>query len=551
MQVLETIVEMLKREGVEFLACYPATPLIDAAAAGGIRTIVCRQERVGVGIADAYSRVNNGKRFGVFCMQYGPGSENAYPGVASAYSDSSPVLVLPLGHNRDRANVFPHFSSYRGFAGITKYIEDIKLAKQTPDVMRRAFSFLKNGRYGPVMIEIPVDLAMEDIGRATIDYKPVPVTRPAGNPEEIEKAVNQLLKADCPIFFVGQGVLYAEATEELKELAEFLQIPVLTTLEGKSAFPENHPLSCGAGCVTAGRHFRHFMKKADVLLAIGTSLSIHGGGMTVLIPPGKKIIQVTNDWKDINKDHLVDLPIMGDAKLVLGQMLKLVKQRMDGKPKKDDSVVKEITRYREEWMNEWMPKLTSDAVPMSPYRVIWEFMKVVNPDNAIVTHDSGSPRDQIVPFYKSTLPRTYLGWGKSHALGSGLGFIMGAKIARPDRFCVNFMGDAAFGMTGLDFETAVRSNIPITTCVFNNSIMACEKTTLTTSHEKYGTRFIGGDYSAIGKALGGVGERINDPQEIGAAVKRAQQLNSQGKAVLLEFITSEETAYSERAEFLF
>ena len=141
MQVLETIVEMLKREGVEFLACYPATPLIDAAAAGGIRTIVCRQERVGVGIADAYSRVNNGKRFGVFCMQYGPGSENAYPGVASAYSDSSPVLVLPLGHNRDRANVFPHFSSYRGFAGITKYIEDIKLAKQTPDVMRRAFQF--------------------------------------------------------------------------------------------------------------------------------------------------------------------------------------------------------------------------------------------------------------------------------------------------------------------------------------------------------------------------------------------------------------------------
>ncbi|MDA4130112.1 MAG: thiamine pyrophosphate-dependent enzyme, partial [Thaumarchaeota archaeon] len=206
---------------------------------------------------------------------------------------------------------------------------------------------------------------------------------------------------------------------------------------------------------------------------------------------------------------------------------------------------------REEWMNEWMPKLTSNEVPMSPYRVIWEFMKVVDPNNAIVTHDSGSPRDQIVPFYKSGVPRTYIGWGKSHALGSGLGFIMGAKLAKPERFCVNFMGDAAFGMTGLDFETAVRSKIPITTCVFNNSIMACEKTTLTTSHEKYGTRFIGGDYAGIGKDLGGVAERVKDPQEIGPAVKRAQQQNSQGKAVLIEFITSEETAYSERAEFLF
>ena len=243
---------------------------------------------------------------------------------------------------------------------------------------------------------------------------------------------------------------------------------------------------------------------------------------------------------------------MGDAKLVLGQMLKLVKQRMDGKPKKDDSVVKEITRYREEWMSEWMPKLTSDAIPMSPYRVIWEFMKVVNPDNAIVTHDSGSPRDQIVPilqvgrFRAPTLDGANL---MRWAAASDSSWE--AKLAKPDRFCVNFMGDAAFGMTGLDFETAVRSNIPITTCVFNNSIMACEKTTLTTSHEKYGSRFIGGDYAGIGKGLGGAAESVKDPQEIGAAIRRAQQWNSQGKAVLLEFITSEETAYSERAEFLF
>ena len=152
--------------------------------------------------------------------------------------------------------------------------------------------------------------------------------------------------------------------------------------------------------------------------------------------------------------------------------------------RRDGGVAGEIAQVREEWLKEWMPKLTSDEVPLNPYRVMWDFMHTVDAQRAIVTHDSGSPRDQLMPFYRATAPRSYLGWGKSHALGTGLGLIMGAKLAAPNKFCVNFMGDAAFGMTGLDFETAVRTGIPITTIVLNNSAMAIERHALVVSHDK-------------------------------------------------------------------
>jgi acetolactate synthase-1/2/3 large subunit len=203
---------------------------------------------------------------------------------------------------------------------------------------------------------------------------------------------------------------------------------------------------------------------------------------------------------------------------------------------------------REAWLEQWMPKLTSNEVPLNPYRVMWEFINSIDPNETIVTHDSGSPRNQLVPFYRATKPRGYLGWGKSHSLGSGLGLIMGAKLAAPDKFCVNFMGDAAFGMTGLDFETAARSGIPILTIVLNNSSMAVETHSMAASHARFKTRDLGGNYAELGKALGGYAEKIEQPDDIAGAIRRAKRATEEGRAALLEFITSEETAYSRNAE---
>ena len=546
MKVVDAIAEILTREGVEFLSTYPTTPIIDAAAAVGIRPVLCRQERVGVGIADGFTRTTNGRRTGVFAMQYGPGAENAFPGVATAYSDSVPVLILPLGHQRDRAQVFPLFSSARTYASVTKSVETLNQPDQVSEVMRRAFTLLRMGRPGPVMVEIPADVALEEVSEAALAYRAVKATCPSGNPRDVEAAARALVQAKRPMIVAGQGVLYAEASADLVELAELLDAPVMTTLEGKSAFPEDHPLSLGTGGggVMSGPVFQ-LLPKADVLFGIGTSFTRHG--MATNLPPGGKvIIHATNDERDLGKNYAVDHPILGDAKLVLRQFVDAVKDlTRAGKPR-DGAARNEVENARDAWLAEWRPKLTSDEVPITPYRVIHDFMQTIDARDAIVTHDSGSPRNQLVPFYRATAPRSYMGWGKSHALGTGLGLIMGAKMAAPDKFCVNFMGDAAFGKTGLDFETAVRCGIPITTVVLNNSAMAIERHALVVSHDRYRTRDIGGNYADLGRAMGGYAERVEKPSDIVPALERARKMNQDGKAVLLEFVTSEEIAFSHR-----
>ena len=542
MRVIDVVVEILKREGVEFLSCYPTTPIIDAAAEAELRPIVCRQERVGVGIADGYSRVTNGRRFGVFAMQYGPGAENAFSGVATAFSDSVPILLIPTAPPNDRAGLVPYFSSVRGYAPVTKWVEQINLARRVPEIMRRAISLLRTGRPGPVMLEIPWDVAREEV--ELFDYQPVKTTCAAGNPRDVDEAIRVLIEARSPIIHAGQGVLYAEAWAELVELAELLKVPVMTTMLGKSAFPEDHPLSLGTGYRIMTKPAFHFLGKADVVFGIGCSFSRHH--QSAQIPPGKVIIHATNDERDINRTYAASYPIVGDARLVLRQCIEAAKDRLGSQGQRGKSTVaEEIKKVKEEWLVEWMPRLTSDEVPINPYRVIWELMHTVDPRQAIVTHDSGSPRDQMAPFYSALSPRGYLGWGKSHALGTGLGLIMGAKLAQPDKVAINIMGDAAFGMVGLDFETAVRNKIPIITIVLNNFAMAVETTHMVASQERYSARDIGGNYADMGRAMGGYAERVERPVEIVPAIQRAIKVNKEeGRPALLEFITSEETAVS-------
>jgi len=543
MRVTDVIVKILKREGVNHLSCYPTTSLIEAAADADIRPIVCRQERAGIGIADGFARVTNGRTPSAFAMQYGPGAENAFPGIATAFSDSTPMLLLPLGHPRDRDRVFPNFSSVRTYESVTKSVEQISTPERTVDAMRRAIAATRIGRPGPAMVEIPVDVAAMEVDAAMVDaYQPVKTARSEADPDDIDRAAKVLLDAERPIIIAGAGVLYAEATEELRTLAEFLQIPVMTTMEGKSAISERrHPLALGAGHGTMSAMILQFLRDADVVLAIGTSMTRHG--MVTPVPAGKTIIHATNDPIDLYKGYHADFPVLGDAKLVLSQFIGCCKDLLGDKPRQND-VAQRIAAIRDDWHQAWMNKLASDEVPINPYRVIWELMQTVDPADAIVTHDAGNPRFEIMPFYESDTPRSYIGWGKSHQLGTGLGLTIGAKLAAPDKFCINFMGDAAFGMTGLDFETAVRADLPICTIVLKNSTMAVEMKHMERSHEKYRTRDVGGDYADIARALGGWSEVVEDPAEIGPAILRARKATEDGRAALLEMRTSDEQARS-------
>ena len=208
------------------------------------------------------------------------------------------------------------------------------------------------------------------------------------------------------------------------------------------------------------------------------------------------------------------------------------------------NVSSEISGIRTEWLSAWTAILNSDEVPINTYRVIGELERTLDKENSIVTHDAGAPRDTIMPFYTATVPHSYIGWGKTTHLGFGIPLMIGAKLAKPDRFCLNFMGDGAFGMSGLDIETSVRAGAPITTIVLNNRGMATYPSGYPTANELFGTTQMTGDYAKIAEGMGAVGITVTQPSEVAAALMRAQQLNADGKTVLLDIHTNMEARRS-------
>jgi acetolactate synthase-1/2/3 large subunit len=539
MKVGQAVAEIMKREGIEILCGYPVNHLLEFAAAADIRPVIVRQERIGLHMADAISRVTSGRKIGAFCMQHGPGTENAYGGVAQAYSESVPMLVIPQGYPRRIANIEPNYNAVREMRGVSKFAEPVNIPAELSNIMRRAMSNIRNGRSGPAIVEIPTDIWNEEIGE--LDYTPVGIHKYGPDPVDVRKAAAAILKAKRPVIYAGTGVQWAEAWPELREFAELLGAPVTTSLGGKSSFPENHPLSLGSGGNAVPKPVHHFVQNADLIIGIGCSFTETNFG--IKFPKGKAFIHATLDPNHLNKDIVSSVGLVGDAKLTLaaliGELRQSIKTNRDAK-----DVVAEIVAVREEWMAEWSPRLRSNESPLSPYRVIWELMNTVDVKNTIITHDAGSPRDQISPFWVSTEPMSYIGWGKTTQLGMGLGLAMGAKLAKPDKLCINLWGDAAIGFTGMDFETCVRERIPILSILLNNFSMAIELKVMPISTEKYRSTDISGDYAAMARAFGGYGERVTQPGDIKAAILRGIEQTQAGKPALLEFITAKETRVS-------
>ena len=542
MKAAAVVADILKREGVQFLIGYPVNPIIEAAAEADIRTIIVRQERVGLHMADAVSRISSGDRIGVFAMQHGPGTENAFGGVAQAFGDSVPIVVLPAGYNRRLMNVPPNFNSFLNYQHVTKSCEQVVMADAVPAAMRRAFTQVKNGRPRPVLVELPTDLLQEEVPDGWA-YAPTPRLRSAPDPKDVARVAAALVAAERPVIYAGQGVHYAKAWTQLRELAELLESPVTTSLQGKSAFPENHALSLGSGGRSISKALHHFLTNADLIFGIGCSFATTNYG--VAMPKGKKIAHATLDPTDINKDVPAQLALVGDAALTLDALLEEVRDRLKGGPRgRAAAVAQEIKQLKADWLAQWMPRLTADTAPLSPYRVIWDLMHTVDVANTIITHDAGSPRDQISPFWEPTAPLTYIGWGKTTQLGYGLGLAMGAKLAAPEKLCVNVWGDAAIGFTGMDFETAVRERIPILSILLNNFSMAIELKIMKTATEKYRSTDISGNYADFAKALGGYGERVTKPGDIVGAIKRGIAKTREGTPTLLEFITEKAVDFS-------
>ena len=543
MDTTQAVARILKIEGVEWISCFPSNQLIEAVAQEGIRTVMFRHERGAVMAADGYSRVNDRNKFGVIITQGGPGAENSMGGIAQAFADNVPILYLPGGPSIGEYAVRPSFSPVRTYQSVSTYGEVITKPDQVANVMRRAFHHLRNGRPGPVIVETPSDVGLQEVPEAALNYKPPKRSLQVPAAGDIKDAVTELLNAKKPVIWSGMGVLLSGATEALREFAELTEIPVYCTMPGKSSFDERHPLSVGSGSGATTLPARQWLQESDVLLAIGSSMTRTHYGQP--IPDGKVIIHNAESIEDINKDFSVDIGLPGDAKLTLEAMIEEATSQLGENGRKGKTqVATDIAKLKKTWMDEWTPLLNSDEEPINTYRVIGDMVKAMDLENSIVTHDAGAPRDSIMPFYPGTVPHSYIGWGKTTHLGFGIPLMIGAKIAKPDKFCLNFMGDGAFGMSGLDIETSARAGAPITTVVLNNGGMSTYPGGYPTAREQFGTTEMTGDYAKIAEGMGAVGITVVKPSEMIPALEQAQQLNADGRAVLLDVHTNMESRRS-------
>ncbi|OGO04806.1 MAG: hypothetical protein A2Y73_02105, partial [Chloroflexi bacterium RBG_13_56_8] len=460
------LARILKAEGVEWVSTFPVCGVNNSLGKEGIPLLMMREERYAVAVADAFSRVTGRKKIGVCTVMGGvnaAGLQVAYGAIGQAFEDSSSVLCIsdgvPLGESGNS-----HYDITLGFAAVTKWIGHIDQPHRVPEFMRRAFTHLRTGRPGPVLLTIPRGVCVAEYDDEKYPYIPVKGWKVAPDPDDVKAAIKTLLAAKRPLLFVGEGIFYGDATDELLQFAELAQVPVMTTLKGKSAFPENHPLSVGV----RGELANHFLTECDLVFAIGSSLSPGRFSTAIPHPNDKTIIQCTVDELDINKSYQVNQAIIGDAKFTLKALIENLSSQTGGGRKKDQELLDEIQGLKKQLMAKYLPAMESDEKPINPYRVYGDLMKTIDLNNSMVTHDSGNTRDQTATIYEGRIPRGYMGWGNVSTLGFGLALAAGTKLAYPTRQCVNITGDAGVSYMMGNFESMVRNNIGITTIHINN-----------------------------------------------------------------------------------
>ena len=530
------LARILKAEGIPWVSCYPTSNVNNALGEEGVPILMMGEERFAVAVADAFSRVTCGKQIGVCTVMASlnaAGIQMAYGAIAQAWEDSSPLLVMAEGLGRG-ASRHTHFDMPEAFRSVTKWVGEVDRAELIPDYLRRAFTHLRSGRPGPVLLLVPRDLGEYD--DAEHPYSPVKGWRSGPDPDDVRSAARVLLDAKHPLLFVGEGVLYADATAELRELAELAQVPVLTTLKAKGAFPENHPLSVGV----RGSHAEHFLRQADVLFSVGASLFPNRFSHAIPDADKKTIVQCTVDMLDINRSYETSHAVIGDAKLTLAALVQEISARGGGR--KNPAVLEEVKTAKAAFLAKFRPWMESTETPINPYRVFGDLMKVLDPKNSFVTADSGNTRDQTSTVYETHIPRGYLGWGNVSTLGFSLAGAVAAKLAYPGRQCVHVTGDAGVCYMMGNFEAVARYKIGITTIHINNG-----------GYSGYGPGFWGAGHDPytwkvsdhesacmanMARAVGFHAEDVSQPAEIIPALKRAFDENAKGRPAFVEFLCS-------------
>jgi acetolactate synthase-1/2/3 large subunit len=516
-------VEALEKEKVEYIFGMPGganLPFYDALWDSKIKHVLVRHEQLGAHMADAYGRVS--RKAGVCSATSGPGATNLVTGIATAFADSSPVVAITgqVAKSMTGKSGFQETDVVGVLTPVTKYTLQPLSAAEIPSAVKKSFYIAQTGRPGPVLLDIPKDVQQEEAEITFPDsieirgYRPsVPVDY-----QDIERAADMLVKADRPLLFGGGGIRIADASLQFKAIAELLVAPVITTLQGKGTFPEDHPLSVGPIGMHGRAEANKLVGECDVLLAVGVRFSDRSTGNFSEFAPDAKIIHIDADPTEFNKNKLVTLCILGDANRVLSMLFDALVRRMS-KRTEDNAWLARLNQIREEMKG--IPAYKDSYAELSGPRIV-KLMRDILPPEAILTTGVGRHQMWCEIHYRVMRPRTWVTSTGLGTMGFGLPAAIGAKFAMPSVPVVDFDGDGSFVMTEQALATAVEEKIPVVAIVMNDRSLGMVEQW---QRLMYNRRFIGirfqnlPDFVKLADSYGVQGTRVGSLDEFGKALR--------------------------------
>jgi acetolactate synthase-1/2/3 large subunit len=539
------IARILKQERVEWVSTFPVCRVNNALGREGIPMLMMRDDRYAVAVADAFSRITAGRQIGVCTFQGGvnaAGMQYAYAGMAQAFEDGSPVLCItdgiPAGSSGNS-----QFDVFNSMSTVSKWFGYIDKPERVPEFMRRAFTLLRSGRPGPIILAVPDPTGTYD---ETADpYSPVKGWKHGPVREDVGMAIDLLTRAQKPLIYAGEGVIYAGASEELVALAEMANAPVVTTLKAKGAFPENHPLFVGV----RGGQVTNYLNDSDLIFAVGTSLS--PGRFSHRIPNavGKTIVHCDVDDLHINKFYPTAQAVIGDARETLRALTEELSMRPAQSVRSREDVALEVKNERDTGMAPYLEAMASDDKPINPYRVYAGLMEVLDPYNSFITHESGNTRDQLSTMYETLVPRAFLGWGNVSTLGFGWAASVAARMADQARPAVTVTGEAGLGYMLGNLEVALRQNLGVTVVhISNGGFAGYGPGFWGPGHDPFTHSVLGPDDVDMSRVIGELGfhtERVSEPSEVAPALRRALEVNQSNRPAYIEFLCSQYPVYGE------
>ncbi len=540
----EALVEQLRAEGTEVVTGIVGSAFMDALdlfPRAGIRFVGVRHEQAAAHMADAYARVAN--RPGVCTGQNGPGVTNMVTGIAAAYHAHSPVILLSPGASTTMVgtNGFQETDQLPIFAPITRYQVRVPRPDRVAESVRTAFRVAVAER-GPAQVDIPRDFFYGEVDVEILRperYRAA--ARGAGDAGALGRAAELLRGARFPVIIAGQGVVIAEGVEEVKALAEYLTAPVVTSYLHNDAFPADHALAAGPLGYCGSKAAMRLIARADVVLALGTRLSIFGTlpqyGVDYF-PKGAQIIQVDIDPRQLGLTKPIAVGVIGDAKAAAGELLARLRALEPGGRALEAGRLKEVEGERQAWQQELEQQAASARTPMSPRRALKELAGVL-PAEAIVTTDIGNICSTANSFLRFTRPRRFLAALSFGNCGFAYPAALGAKLAEPQAPVVAIVGDGAWGMSLAEVLTAVQEDLPVVAAVFNNQQWGAEKKNQVDYYDRryIGTSLRNPDFAAVARAMGAEGRRVEQPGEVGEAVVAALRA---GRPTVLDIVVDPE-----------